>query len=72
MIYPGHQLHFSWAWLSRIGGCSSLGSPHCQHGRAGIVPQHHPIFAGTVNAGVMVENLHVQVRCAVLHLKLCT
>lgn len=34
--------------------CSSLGSPRCQHGRAAVVPQHHLIFAGTVNAGVMV------------------
>lgn len=42
--------------------CSSLGSPPSQHGRAAIVPQHHLIFAGTVNAGMMVKNLYVQVR----------
>lgn len=33
---------------------SSLGSPHSQHSRAAVVPQHHLIFAGTVNVGVMV------------------
>lgn len=33
--------------------CSSLGSPR-QHGRAAVVPQHNLIFAGRVNAGVMV------------------